>query len=1157
MKKDWKTRGLFVPGIWYQMRKILIVMKLSLFIILVCLFSAGASVYSQNSRLNLDYKNVSLKDVLGAIEDQSEFRFAFSSEYLDLERKVSVRFENESVTTILDNIFKETGIKYSINERMVILYMDGTGTNMLSQPKTVSGKVTDSFGTPLPGVTVVVKGTTVGVVTDLEGNFILSKVAGESTLVFSFVGMKTQEVEISGKTTVNITMVEEAIGIQEIVAVGYGTQKKMNLTGSVVQVGEEELAKQTVTSAAQAIQGRAAGVQVVRNNGAPGAEATIRIRGLGTFGNSNPLVLIDGIEGNINQVSPQDIESLNILKDASACAIYGARAANGVILITTKTGKAGKSRVTYNYSFGVSDAVNLPTYLNAREFALLQDEALINANSAPYYSDEELSSFGEGYDWVKAVLETGVRHNHNLQFTGGTERLRYSLMADLLDETGIVMNSWYKRYNIRLNLDNDVTDWLNIGLNTFVSHSKQHETPYEGYEDPLIVFAVQYTPTISPKIGGMEGTGGPSHTAPTNAEWWGMDPVTYSNFYAKNRNYNPKYTLVSSFYADLKLMEGLNFRTTWGINKYFANNKVFYPSYTYYDSLGKEGGGSIISERLPKDRQLSISYWDNFSYTITNLLTYTKKINGVHNVTALLGHNDQKYQNKSFNGVAYNFPSNDLQMIGLGTERQDVGENATHWALRSYFGRLNYDYKGKYLVEFSVRRDASSRFSEKYRWGTFPSGSVGWRISDENFMKSTKSWLDDMKLRVSYGVLGGQDIGQVYWNSSEMVRSDFSLSNQLGSQGLYESYATMNLSSAYPFNHTYTTGAAVTSYANPDIKWEVAHMTNLGVDITLFNGSLVLDAEYFNKKTMDLILPVNLPGTLGLMEGADLPTSYQNVGEMRNTGFEYTLHYFKNKGDFKFDIRYSGTHMSNEILKLQPGVDHYFLDADYAHQHKVGEPYAAVSGFKIIGVYQTQEEIDERLKTITERGAVEPGDYIYEDVNGDKIIDGNDAVVFGSAMPSYIFGLTANAEYKGFDFNIHFQGDLGRTVNTLTRARFDFSYYQWLNNYDYLLERWRGPGTTNSRARVAMGSGINYLSNDNRNQNASYARIRHIELGYNIPRRITQKIKLNSLRVFCNVANLATFTKYQGFEVERTGAHQRTDITPQSRTTSIGVNVQF
>lgn len=1128
-------------------------MKLTVLIILVSILTSLGSVHSQNSKLSLNLKKSSLKDVLTEIENQTKFSFLYKADLINHEQLVDVNVTDTSVSDILNQLSEKIGFSYQIMDNSIIVLTASIG----QQQKSISGKVIESTGSPLPGVSVVIKGTTLGIVTDINGNYSLPDVPSDAILIFSFVGMKSQEVPVLGKSNINITMEEEAIGIDEIVAVGYGTQKKMNLTGSVVKVDAEELVKQTVTSAAQAIQGRAAGVEVVRNNGAPGAGATIRIRGLGTFGNSTPLVLVDGIEGDINLVSPQDIESVNILKDASACAIYGARAANGVIIITTKAGQAGTSKVNYNYTVGVSNAVRIPGILNAREFALLQNEALINAKMTPYFTDAELAGFGEGYNWIDAVLQTGIRQNHNLQFSGGTEKLRYSLMADLLDETGTVINSWYKRYNVRLNLDTNVTDWLKIGLNSFVSHSKEHETPYEGYEDPLVVFALQYTPTIMPKVGGMEGTGGPSHTAADNAEWWGMDPVTYSNFYAKNRNFYPKYTLTSSFFADIKLMEGLNFRTTWGINKYFANNKVFYPSYTYYDSNGKAGGGSIVNERLPKDRALSISYRDNYSYTITNLLTYTKKLNDVHNINVLIGNNDQKYQNKSFSGTSYNFPTNDLQVIGLGTERQDVGESITHWALRSYFGRLNYDYQGKYLVEFSVRRDASSRFAEKYRWGTFPSGSIGWRISDENFMAGTKNWLDDMKVRGSYGVLGGQDIGQVTWNSSEMVRSGFDLNNQLGSTGLYESYATMNLSSSYPFNHTYTTGAATTSYANPDIKWEVAHMTNIGLDMTLFNGRIVATAEYFSKKTADLILPVKLPGTTGISSAENLGTSNQNVGEMKNTGLEYTIHYFKNIGDFRFDIRYSGTHMSNEILKLQPGVDHYFLDADYASMHKIGEPYAAVTGFNIIGVYQTQDEIDARLATITERGAVEPGDYIYDDTNKDGIIDGDDVIVFGSSLPSYIFGLTANAEYKGFDFNIHIQGDLGKTVNTMTRGRFDFSYYHYLNNYDYLLDRWHGPGTSDTRARVAMGSGINYLSNNNANQNGSYARIRHIELGYNIPKRITQKIKFNNLRLFFNVANLATFTKYEGFEVERTGSHQRTDITPQSRTFSFGVNVNF
>ncbi|MDD4192836.1 MAG: SusC/RagA family TonB-linked outer membrane protein, partial [Mangrovibacterium sp.] len=405
--------------------------KLSLFILLLSLFSANASVFSQNSRLNLDYRNVSLKEVLGAIEDQSEYRFAFSSEYLDLNRKVSVRYENGSVTAILDNIFKETRIKYSMKDRVIILFQEGAGEiGVLQQSFKVSGRVTDSSGDPLPGVSVLIKGTTRGTVTGTDGSYTLGGIPDDGILQFSFIGMDVQEIAVTGRSRIDIRMVETRIGLEEVVAVGYGTQKKMNLTGSVVKVDGEELAKQTVTSAAQAIQGRVTGVEVVRNSGTPGAAATIRIRGVGTFGDASPLVIIDGIEGSINQLSPQEIESINILKDASACAIYGARAANGVIIVTTKSGKSGTSKINYNASVGINQAIRIPGRLNAREFVLLQNEALINASMTPFYSDQEMAGFGEGTDWVDEILRTGIRQNHNLQFSGGSDKLRYSLIGD-------------------------------------------------------------------------------------------------------------------------------------------------------------------------------------------------------------------------------------------------------------------------------------------------------------------------------------------------------------------------------------------------------------------------------------------------------------------------------------------------------------------------------------------------------------------------------------------------------------------------------------------------------------------------------------------------------------------------------------------------------
>lgn len=1131
------------------LQKLLLIMRLTFIIIIASTFCVFASSgYSQNARISLNLQNVTVKDALKAIENSSEFFFIYNNELINVQRTIDISVREEKIYDILKQIFAGESVEIMVIDRKIVLSPSEIVMEQLQN--SVSGKVTDKNGNSLPGVTVVVKGTSIGTVTNNEGLYTINTPT-DGILVFSFVGMKTQEIQVAGERRIDLIMEEKSIGLDEVVAVGYGTQKKINLTGSVVQVNSEELVKQAVTNAAQAIQGRVSGVEVIRNSGAPGAGATIRIRGLGTFGNTTPLVLIDGIEGDLSLLSPQDIESVNILKDASACAIYGTRAANGVVIVTTKTGQQGKGKIQYNFATGISQGIRIPHALNARDFVRIQNEALINANMASFYTDEQMASFGEGTDWVDEVLQKGIRKNHNLQFSGGTEKVRYSLMGDLLDETGIVINSWYKRYNVRLNIDTDVTKWLKIGLNSFMSHSKKHDTPYQSSENTLLMYALQYTPTISPKVGGMEGTGGPTHGAPTNAEWWTLDPVTYSNLLAKNRNYYPKYTLTSGFFADFKILEGLHFKTTWGGTKYFANNKVFYPSYTYYDSLGKEGGGSIVSERLPKNRQLTETSYDNFNYTITNILTYSRKLNDYHNIDALLGHNEEYYKNSNYSATAYNFPSNDLQMLSLGTERQSVSEYAEHWSLRSFFGRVNYDYKGKYLAEFSVRRDASSKFAKKYRWGTFPSGSVGWRMSDESFMKQF-SWIDDMKIRASYGVLGGQDVGNFSWNNDKMIQTDYDLSGQANS--IYESYSTMDMASSYPFNSTYTTGAAVTNYANPNLKWEVAHITNLGLDMTLFNGDLVIDAEYFVKRTKDLFLPVNLPGTVGVGS----TKSYQNVGEMINSGLEYSVHYFKRAGDFNFDIRYSGTHMKNEVLKLQPGIEYYYIDGYKAHGFKIGEPYGALFGYNVIGVYQTQEEINDRLTTITERAKVEPGDYIYEDVNKDNKIDVSDLVVQGSPLPSYIFGLTANASYKGFDFNIHIQGDLGKSVATMVRGRFEFTYYNYLNNFDYILDRWRGPGTSNSISRVQAGNSSNNTpANEHFIQNASYAKIRNVELGYTIPVNVTQKIGIQGFRLYCSVANLAYFTKYVGFEVEQTGSYQRADIYPQSRTISFGANVQF
>ncbi|MGV8090393.1 MAG: SusC/RagA family TonB-linked outer membrane protein [Mangrovibacterium sp.] len=481
-------------------------MRLTFLFVFTGLMQVSANLYSQSTKLSLAMQNSRLEDILRAIEQQSEYRFAYSAEYIDLNRHMNVDFVSKPITEVLDVLFKGTGVKYNIESRHIMLYVENQMNvqNRMVQQQSISGRVTDSSGTPLPGVTVVVKGTTRGTITDANGNYSLPDISADAVLVFSFVGMRTQEISVVGKTGINLIMQEETVGIEEVIAVGYGTQKKANLTGAVVTVDAEDLVTQSVTSAAQAIQGRAPGVQVIRNSGAPGASATIKMRGIGTFGNASPLVLIDGIEGDINLISPNEIETINILKDASSSAIYGTKAANGVILITTRKGASGKGKIQYNVSYGVNQAMRVPRVLNAKEFATLQNEALINNNLAPYYTNEEIDNMGEGTNWVDEILQTGYRQSHNLMFSGGNEAIRYALNGDFLDEKGIQINTWYKRYNVRLNLDADVNKWLTIGLNSFVSHSKVNlNNNYSEYD--LIMYAAQYTPTISPKVGGITG----------------------------------------------------------------------------------------------------------------------------------------------------------------------------------------------------------------------------------------------------------------------------------------------------------------------------------------------------------------------------------------------------------------------------------------------------------------------------------------------------------------------------------------------------------------------------------------------------------------------------------------------------------------------------
>jgi len=975
----------------------------------------------------------------------------------------------------------------------------------------VKGMVTDSKGEPLTGVTVLLKGSATGTTTDVSGKFTLETgSASKPILVFSYIGYATQEVTVTSSAELNVVMAESNVQLSELVVVGYGSQKKRDLTGSVSSVNTKELKTLPVPSIGDALQGRSAGVQIL-SSGTPGNDVTLRVRGTGTINNSNPLLVIDGVPTNVplNTISPDDIANIEILKDASAAAIYGARGANGVVLITTKKGSTEKNSLEFKMFTGVQTAANMVDMLDASQFAALHNEMMANNGQAldPDYADP--ASLGTGTDWLDAMFRSAPIQNYSLAYSGGSAKSHYYVSGSVLDQQGIVINTSYRRYTVQFNSDSKVFDWLKFSNNLTLNHDVKKSGDYN------IRNAMAALPTQS--IYNADGT----YSGPVGQSSWVGDITNPIGKATLVENSTQGYNVLGNVSAEISILKDLKFKTTGGLEGIFWDNRTWSPAYDWQPT---PQASSYLYQRYNK----SLTYlWDNY-------FTYDTYFNKDHHLTLLAGSSAQTNREDYMSGSAQGFSSDNTQQLTNGTTSKTLTGDAYEWALLSFIGRANYDYKSKYLVTATLRRDGSSRFGSNNRWGWFPSASVAWRLSQEDFMKDL-SWLDDLKIRAGYGITGNQNIGNY-------------------------SFASVLQTIQYVFNGQVVSAVVPQAIPNPSVRWEQVEQSNLGFDATLFNGRINFTLDAYIKNTKDMLVPMSVPISTGY---SDIVVPSINAGEVRNKGIELSVTSTNTTGPVVWTTSFNISANHNEVISLNDTVPIYTgsigLNQNLSIQ-KSGYPVNAFYGFVTNGIFQTQGEVDNYAVQVPGEdpyNRTSAGDIKFRDLNNDGKIDDNDRTYIGNPNPKLIFAMNNTLAWNNFDLSIFVQGVQGNDIFNANRI-----YQEGMaiaqNQTTAVLDRWTGEGTSNTMPRAIFNDpNKNTRVSDRFIEDGSYLKIKNVTFGYSFPKNWVEKVKLSSARIYVSGQNLLTFTNYSGFDPEVPASGIDLNVYPVTRTISAGVNLIF
>jgi len=1003
-------------------------------------------------------------------------------------------------------------------------------TFVFAQNLVVTGKVIsaeDNLG--VPGVTILVKGTSTGTATDLDGKFSLNVPSGSDVLVFSFIGLKTQEVTIGNQTIINVSLQPDMSSLEEVIIVGFGTQKRVNVTGAISTVDMERIENAPITNSTQMLQG-VQGVYVNQAGGQPGRDgATIRIRGQGTLNNNEALVLVNGIEFPLADVNPNDIESISVLKDAASAAIYGSRAANGVILITTKSGSKNKSLIKYNMYAGFQKVNYLPDVVkDPVQFMELRNMAMINGGRLIVdYPQTLIDEYREGMktdpytypnnDWFDIMFKSAPIQEHNLQFSGGVENITYSLSLGYLDQQGVMMGSNSNRYSLGFNSTAQVTKKLKIGTNINAIYRNINE-PVAGVQNLMgsILKAQAFHPTYL-----KDGRYANTFVRSTGHNIF-RHPIVLATE-GENETIQQRYLI--NVFGEYKLPFSINYKINIGLNKSDNQNTTFVPDIFIYqnktDALTRvpfNGDAMAVSQQNRSTRK---SYGGNINTTIFNTLDWAYSINKIHNISSLLGISSESFFDNTLWGQNEGYLGNDLFELNAGSSNPAVFSTSTKSQLNSYFGRVGYNFKEKYLFEANFRYDGSSRFAKANRWGLFPSFSAGWRLDRENFLVNVP-WLSDLKLRGSWGKLGNERIG------------------------LFRYLNLINLGQDYSFGNNISSGAAVTAYNDPNITWETTTITNAGIDASFFDNRIGLEIDVFKKRTTDILRAVNLPSQVGNLAGP-----IRNIGTVDNTGFELGLNYQNNINGLTYQINASITRVINQVVDLKGQT--IFNGRTII---KEGYPIDSYNLIRAIGIFQSQEEIN---SSPFQTRDTKPGYIKYQDTNGDNFITEDDRIISGGVIPEFTYQFSLNFGYKGFDLSAFFQGVQNIDTYTSLIAAQPF-WFGTAVTKEWITDAWT-PDNPNARLPIltTYESSINenFRPSDFWLRDASYLRMKNLQIGYTIPNRLLSKLGVSNLKFYINGQNLLTFSKMKDFDPEKNINGINFYEYPTVKMYSAGLNVTF
>jgi TonB-linked SusC/RagA family outer membrane protein len=1118
-------------------RKLLFLMRISLVQLVISLWFIGTAtavdVRAQElltKKISLQAQEQDVKKVLSLIEKQAGVRFIFSSKVIQSSRKVTVQQSNQELSKVLNDFLVPLGLTYEVSGKNIVIRPSETAKPAtdnaeaslkpeFSKPAeiTIKGKITDSeTKEPLPGVNILIKGTQSGTSTDATGSYTLSVPDANTVLVLSFVGYEPQEVKVGSRTEIDIMLKTDQKSLEEVLVVGYGTVKKSDVTGSVSSVKSGELTAYPALGTVQALQGRAAGVQIQSNNGEPGSNFKVRIRG-GTSINasSDPIYVVDGFVGGAIP-PPEDIESIEILKDASATAIYGSRGANGVIMVTTKKGQSGKPKIEFNTSFSTQKEINRLDLLNASQFLDYVKEV------RPNVVDQ-----GADTDWQDEVFRRGGIQNHQLSIAGGSDAVKYYVSGAYYDQKGVILNSDYNRFSITSNIDIQAAKRLKLGLNVFAQRVSRNQSRTQegssGLTPGVTSSAFKFEPDQP-----IMGANGRFTVARLN------DPI--DNPYAiatqlQNESLNDR--VQGNLYAEYSIWDDLKFRITLGATTNSGRTGEFTPT-TLNDGRNVGGSGSVIGTKST----LLLN---------ENYLTYTKKIGTNHDISAMLGYSYQTSSSERWGGTGQSFITDAVSYWNLGGASvwQSPVSSLTEWQLASYYARLTYGLLDRYLFTANIRQDGSSNFSKNHKWATFPSGAFAWKISSEPFMQNVTA-ISQWKWRVSYGLTGNQAI---------------------------EPYQTMSrFSNVYTIiNGVPVNAVRPTTVANDDLTWETTHQFDIGTDFSMLNNRLNITADYYRRVTKDLLFSVQLPQYSGYSN------QLQNIGSVENKGFELTVNTRNLVGEFKWNTDINFSLNRNKVLSLPNGTDilyasgpGHLVGLGQTQILREGQPVGAFYGWIYDGVYQEGDSFIPGGGFETAAGGEK-----FRDIDGKKdgqltgqpdgTLNSDDRTIIGNPHPKYTWGLSNDFSWKGIDLNIFFQASQGNDM--LNYTLMELNLLSGINNATTeALNRWT-PTNTNTNVPKAMAGRTRRVST-RWVEDGSFVRLKNIALGYNIPKSVTDKLHISKLRIYASAQNILTFTKYKGFDPEvnyssdgNTDSNRNLGLDygsyPNAKSYTIGLNVGF